>query len=291
MNDFLQNLVKLIPETQLLFVESVVILVFLWVIRIILIQIATKRIQNLKTRYICRQTIHYITWLLAFIIMFRLWFTGFQSILTFLGIVAAGLTISMKEPIQNFFAWITILWRELFSLGDRIEVNGTIGDVIDMGPFYFTIMEIGNWVRADQSTGRTIKIPNGLVFTYPVANYNRGSQYIWNEISILITGDSEWKKAKEILQEIAEKYSAKAEKTSDQVTNREAEEYILPSKLTPIVYMTIQEKGISLTIRYLCSPHERRDIENKIWEEILEAFQNHSKIQIAYSDGISGCLK
>ena len=113
MNDFLQNLVKLIPETQLLFVESVVILIFLWVIRIILIQIATKRIQNLKTRYINRQTIHYVTWLFAIIIMFRLWFTGFQSILTFLGIVAAGLTISMKEPIQNFFAWITILWREL----------------------------------------------------------------------------------------------------------------------------------------------------------------------------------
>ena len=65
--------------------------------------------------------------------------------------------------------------------------------------FMFTLMEIGNWVDADQSTGRVIHIPNGKVFKEVLANYSKGFQYIWNEIPVLVTFESNWKKAKEIL--------------------------------------------------------------------------------------------
>ncbi|NIP82375.1 MAG: mechanosensitive ion channel, partial [Gemmatimonadetes bacterium] len=89
-------------------------------------------------------------------------------------------------------------------VGDRIQIGAHAGDVIDQRIFQFIVLEIGNWVDADQSTGRIIHIPNGLVFREPLANYTRGMQYIWNEIRVLVTFESNWKRAKQILDEIVQ---------------------------------------------------------------------------------------
>ena len=75
--------------------------------------------------------------------------------------------------------------------------------LIDLRIFQFTLMEIGNWVDADQSTGRIVHVPNGSVFVTPLANYAKGFQYIWNEIPVLVTFESDWRRAKEILEGIA----------------------------------------------------------------------------------------
>ena len=216
------------------------------------------------------------------VLLARLWLSGVQSLLTFFGIIAAGITITMKEPIQNLFAWFTIIWRELFSLGDRIEVAGHAGDVVDMGIFYFTLMEIGNWVDAEQSTGRILKVPNALVLTHAVANYSRGLKHIWNEIPILVTGESNWKKAKDILQGIAETYGENPSRAQRKNFRKNTEEFIVLPILTPTVYVRIAQQGILLTIRHLCEPKHRRDLERKISERILEEVALHPDIQIVY---------
>src|SRR5207247_865051 len=92
-----------------------------------------------------------------------------------------------------------ILWRRPFEVGDRVQIGPHAGDVIDLGLFQFTLNEIGAWVNADQSTGRIIHVPNGKVFTDPVANYNKGFRYIWNEVPVVVTFESDWRKAKQIL--------------------------------------------------------------------------------------------
>ena len=85
----------------------------------------------------------------------------------------------------------------------------TKGDVIDIRVFQFSILEVGNWVDADQSTGRIINIPNGKVFTETMVNYTTGFEYIWNEMPVLVTFESEWEKAKEAANgKIAEKRAA-----------------------------------------------------------------------------------
>ena len=96
----------------------------------------------------------------------------------------------------------------------RVQVGEHAGDVIDISLFKFTIMEIGNWVDADQTTGRIIHIPNGKVFTEALANYGKGFKYIWNEIPVLLTFASDWEKAKEILEGISEKYAAHLSKAA-----------------------------------------------------------------------------
>ncbi len=151
-----------------------------------------------------------------------------------------------------------------------------------MGLFYFTLMEIGNWVDADQSTGRLLKVPNGIVITEGVANYSRGLPYVWNEIPIMLTGDSDWKSAKTLLQSIAEKHTENLNAAQKKDFRKKAGAYVISPILTPTVYTSLEEKGILLTIRHLCEPRHRRNIEEDICENILETFLLHSNINLLY---------
>src|SRR3989441_12617332 len=110
----------------------------------------------------------------------------------------SGLAIALKDPVTNLAGWIFIVWRRPFEVSDRVEIGGHKGDVIDIRLLQFTLNEIGNWVNADQSSGRIIHIPNGKVFTEPVANYDKGFKYIWNEVPVLVTFESDWRQAKAI---------------------------------------------------------------------------------------------
>jgi small-conductance mechanosensitive channel len=180
-------------------------------------------------------------------------------------------------------SWAFILIRQPFKVGDRIQIGKVAGDVIDIRLFQFSIMEIGNWVDAEQSTGRIIHIPNGIIFTEPQANYTAEFQYIWNEIPVLVTFESDWKKAKHILADIVNHHgillSTEAEKQIKEAAKRFL---IFYNKLTPIVYTSVKDSGVMLTLRYMCNPRERRSIEEKIWEDILNKFAECNDIDFAY---------
>ena len=168
-------------------------------------------------------------------------------------------------------------------MGDRVQIGSNAGDVIDIRVFQFTLMEIGNWVGADQSTGRVIHIPNGRVFTESLANYSKGFQYIWNEVAVLITFESNWRKAKEILLGIGAKHAEELSATAEERVRRAARKFmIFYTKLTPTVYTAVKDSGVLLTIRYLCEPRKRRDSEEAIWEDILTKFAGCDDVDFAY---------
>ena len=240
-------------------------------------------IKNIKIRYRWRKLSAYIAFTLIALQIGRIWIKGFQSVATFLGLLSAGLAIASKNLLGNLAGWAFILWRRPFEVGDRIQIGDKAGDVIDLRIFQFTLLEIGNWVDAEQTTGRVVHIPNGKVFTEPQDNYHKGFQYIWNEIPVLITFESNWEKAKGILHEIgikqAEHLSASAEQ---QVKEASKKFMIFYSKLTPTVYTSVKDYGVLLTIRYICEPRRRRDSEQAIWEEILKTFSAAPDIDFAY---------
>ncbi|MGW8249768.1 MAG: mechanosensitive ion channel family protein [Anaerolineales bacterium] len=270
-------------ETQYKLVATLAVLLVFWVVNFVVRRLLVARIDDLRLRYFWQKTLGYILFLTGFLVVGRIWFVGFQSLATFLGLLSAGLAIALKDPITNFFGWIFIVWRRPFEIGDRIEVGGQAGDVIDLRVFQFTLMEIGNWVYADQSTGRILHIPNGLVFTQTIANFTKGSHFIWNEIPVLITFESNWEKGKNLLQEIVES-QVKAEGHDFETSFRDATRRFLIqyNKLTPIVYTSVEESGVLLTIRYLCDPRQRRGSTQAIWEGILRAFSRHPDLDFAY---------
>ena len=189
-------------DSQEKILTSIIAIFLLMVIRKIILDVAAKKIDDVKIQYRWRKTSLYILSFLAFLILIKIWFQGFGSLATFFGLLSAGIAIALKDPIVNLVGWLFIMIRKPFVVGDRIEINKVAGDVIDIRIFQFTIMEIGNWVDADQSTGRMIHIPNGKVFTEFQANYSSGFNFIWNEIGVLVTFESNWKKGKELLTQI-----------------------------------------------------------------------------------------
>ena len=155
--------------------------------------------------------------------------------------------------------------------------------MIDIRIFQFTIIEIGNWVEADQSTGRILHLPNSRVFMDVLANYSVGFNYIWHEIGVLVTFESDWQKAKKILLSIVNDKSESITKTAEKKIKDASKKYmIFYKKLTPIVYTSVKDSGVMLTMRFLCDPRKRRGYEQAIWEEVLIIFSKNEDIDFAY---------
>ena len=268
---------------QVKIIASLIAFIIFFILRRIIQKYAVNNIKDVKIRYRWQKIISYTAFTLSAIIIGQIWFKGIQSITTYLGLLSAGIAIALKDPLVNLFAWQYIVWRRPFDVGDRVEIGSKAGDVIDITPFNFTMMEIGNWVSADESTGRIIHIPNGQVFTQYLANYGKGFKYIWNEISIIITFESNWEEAKSILEEISSKRASHLSKPAEKKIIEASKIFMITDqRLDPKVFTKISESGIEFTIRYLCTPIRRRRSEQHMWEDILIAFAKNKNIDFAY---------
>jgi len=245
--------------------------------------IVKRRIQDAMKAYSWRRAILYTYTLLLLVIVGSIWTKGIASLTTFLGLASAGVAIAMHDTIANVAGWLFIISRKPFRIGDRIEIGEVAGDVIDIRIFQFSMVEIGNWVDADQSTGRIVHVPNSKVLRESLANSHIGFEYIWNEIPVLVTFESDWKKAKELLGKIAGANVEHLSKGAQQQIRNAAKKYLIfYGTLTPIVYTTVKDCGVLLTMRYLVDPRHRRSTQQQIWEAILDAFAEEDSIQLAY---------
>ena len=282
--DFLQGLRESLSDVATArLVQSAAIIVVLFVIRWVVVRIIARRTDDIRTLYQARKIASYVTVVIVLVLLGRVWFSGVQSLLTYFGLLSAGVAIALKDPLTGMAGWLFILWRRPFAVGDRIQIGDHAGDVVDVRLFQFTLLEIRNWVDADQSTGRIIHIPNGDVFSKPVANYVRGFRYIWHEIPVLLTFESDWRTAKSILTEVLSEHAETLTPDAERRLQSASRKYmIFYSTLTPIVYTTVRDSGVLLTMRFLCDPRRRRGTEQTMWEAILERFSAYDDIDFAY---------
>jgi small-conductance mechanosensitive channel len=265
--NFWQELLQGVSDHPSFFINlAVTVLVVLMVygIRGIFVRLISRRVEDMGSLYLWQKNSGYVAVLLALLILVPLWIGGITDILTYLGLISAGLAIALQGLILDFVAWLFILMRRPFRVGDRIQLGEFAGDVIDLRVFQFSLVEIGNWVDADQSTGRVINV-------------------IWNEIPVLLTFESNWKKAKRILTNIAEDYGNQLSESAQIEVKKASQKYMIFYKnLTPRVYTTVKDSGVLLTIRYICNPRRRRGTMEEMWEEILTQFAACDDIDFAY---------
>lgn len=271
-------------DSQIRLVVSVIFVIFVSMVYHYTMKKLHNKMVDMEKYYNFKKRSGNILATFTILILAMLWVNEFKNLSTFLGLFSAGLAISLKDIISNMAGWLFIIWRKPFVVGDRIQIGTTSGDVVDTRLFHFTVMEIGNWVENDQSTGRIIHVPNNKIITDPLANYGQGFQYIWNEISVLMTFESDWKKAKKILLKIAEKHAEHLSAEAEQKVRMAARKYmIIYNYLTPIVYVSVKDSGIQLTMRYLCEPRKRRTTIDEIWEDILQEFSMYKDLKFAYN--------
>ena len=265
-------------------IETVAVILALLIVHYTVIRIVRKRTDDDSIRYKWRKNLAYFLSFLGFILIRRIWFEGMGSIATFLGLLSAGLAIALRDPVTDMAGWLFLIWRKPFSVGDRIQINEFKGDVIDIRFFKFTVLEIGNWVESDQSTGRVIHLPNHYVLHNPIANYTSDFNFIWNEIAVVVTFESDWKKAKKILQEVVAGHLKDMVADAEQQVRRAKKSYLIQYRnLTPIVYTEVIGEGVKLTIRHLSHARRRRGINEAIWENILVRFAAEDDVDFAYN--------
>jgi small-conductance mechanosensitive channel len=281
--EWVQGFTGLTFESQGKIFTSIVALVSVYLLRRIVMRVVDRRVEDPRVLYQWSKGSSQVSFIVAFLLVAMIWLEAIQSLGTFLGLLSAGIAIALKDLVASLAGWVFILWRRPFQLGDRVQIGDRAGDVVDIRIFQFTLLEIGNWVAADQSTGRIIHIPNARLLTETLANYTAQFQFIWNEMPVLVTFESNWQKAKEILQRILEEKVGSAVADAEKAIKTASRKFMIHfQKLTPKVYTSVEDSGVLLTLRFICHARERRGRSEEVWEAVLDAFATEPDIDFAY---------
>lgn len=255
----------------------------MWAIRRLVLRLVGGRSDDPRTRYQWGKVSAYVAFVVLILVLSQIWITAIRGLGTFLGLLSAGLAIALRDVVTNLAGWAFIVLRHPFHVGDRVQAGEHRGDVVDIRLFQFTLLEIGNWVDAEQSTGRVIHIPNATVFSAPLANYTDEFPYVWHELPVLLTFESDWRKAKAILERIVqERAGTIADEATRAVRKASRKFLIFYTTLTPKVYTDVRDSGVRLTLRFISPVRRRRGFTEELWEAILDAFDAESDIELAY---------
>ncbi|MEM1114991.1 MAG: mechanosensitive ion channel family protein [Bacteroidota bacterium] len=264
--------------------QTAALFVVVWAVRLLVLAAVRRRApDNIRRLYQWRKGTTYVGSVVVVLALINIWVGTMGSLGTFLGLLSAGVAIALRDPLVNLAGWLFILGRRPFSQGDRIAIRGHTGDVIDQRLFQFTLLEVGTSTGAGQSTGRIVHVPNGWVFSDSVVNHTGAFAYVWHEVAVVVTFESDWRAAKQIVLDVAHECADHLSADAERAIRRAAREYfIFYSKLTPTVYTSVVGEGVQLTMRYLVAPRRVRGSAQDVWEAILDRFAARDDIDLAY---------
>ena len=250
--------------------------------KILLEALVSKEIKKSRSRYTFRKTTQILFLVISFIAILRIWIINPQALLVAYGLIAAGVAIALQDLFRNFAGGITIFISGPFQVGDRVEINGKFGDVIDIGIMYTTLLEMREWVEGDQVTGRISVIPNGAVLSGSVNNYTKGHNFIWDEFMLPITYESNWRDAMKIIEEVLKEKSDKLlDNAKKNFAKLEERYYISTKNMEASVYLSLTDNWIQMNSRYIVDARSRRIVQAEIMKEILERVEQRPDITIA----------
>ncbi len=112
---------------------------------------------------------------------------------------------SLQAPVTGLAAWLMIILKRPFKIGDRVIIAGIIGDVMDVTLTHIVLNQVGGTVGGEERSGRAVLIPNAIMFGQVIMNYTFQQDYILDEVPVRITFESDWEEAERILIEAAKK--------------------------------------------------------------------------------------
>ena len=156
-------------------------------------------VDSKDVRYGIRRAVTFFGYLAAVLLIIGIFSDQLNNITVALGVAGAGIAFALQEVIVSVAGWIALSFGQFYTIGDRVQLGGIKGDVIDIGVLRTTIMEIGEWVKGDQYNGRIVRIANSFVFKEPVYNYSADFPFVWDEFAIPIKYGSDHNLARKII--------------------------------------------------------------------------------------------
>lgn len=268
-----------------------VVKLLIWLCAIVLLigflrKVLKKRIDNVSVRYKAQKGIEIIGYILiTFLVLMAFTVENIKDYTIVIGLFTAGITFTLQELILSVAGSFYIFFVRVYKPGDRIEINGIKGDVIDIDSIYTTLMEIGEWVSSDNYSGRIVKISNAFVFKGPIKNYSIDFPFVWDEINILISYGSDVELAKELIMKEATEQLADYTKNSIEKWEEMVKHYYIDNaNIQPSIAVTLTDNWIALNLRYITDYRLRRSTKNELFLKIQQTLlDTNGKIILASS--------
>lgn len=268
--------------------SAAIIKYLLWVLFIVgLLQffrrMLRRNLPDSNTRYKSQKGVEVIGYIILIILSLS-YFTGnIKDFTLAIGLLTAGITITLQELILSIAGSMYIFFVKVYKPGDRIEINGIKGDVIDIDSIYTTMMEIGEWVSSDNYSGRIVKLSNAFVFRGPIYNYSRDFPFIWDEFDIPVRYGSDTELAKEIIMKIAgENLSEYVNASKNEWKTIVERYYIEDARVEPSLAISLNDNWIQFNLRYIVDYKRRRLTKHLLNELIIsEIEKTGGKVQLA----------
>src|SRR5436305_4824303 len=238
---------------------------------------AIGRVEDTVTRFTLRRILLLVAGLLIAIIVISIIFVNWYGALAALGIGSIIIGLAVQTPMKSFIAWIYILIRQPFRVGDRIQIGDATGDVIDVGYLDTTLWEFGGkYISGDHPSGRLIKFPNEKVLDEIVYNYSWPLfPYIWNEIKFYVAFNADLEFISSTMQKITEEELGKemierVQTFRDLLARTPVDE--LEVRERPRVILRISENTwLEAIVRYLVPPREAGRVKTRLIKKLLAA--------------------
>lgn len=258
------------------------VLLVLVVMRVLRKSISTY-VADVDTRYRARKIVTFVGYLIAVLTFMAVFSDRLSGLTVAFGVAGAGIAFALQEVIASFAGWIAISLGGFYSPGDRVQLGGIKGDVIDISILRTTLMETGEWVAGDLYTGRIVRIANSFVFKEPVFNYSGEFPFLWDEITLPVRYGSDWRLARKILREIIDEVLAEyAVKVKDSWRVMVKQYRIEDANVEPMISMVANDNWIQFTVRYVVDYRRRRGTKDFLFTRILEEVEKtEGRIQLA----------
>lgn len=269
--EFLKNWMLEHPLTTNILKYLVFVFIILSLISF-LRRLLKKNLPNVSIRYKSQKGVEVLGYILILFLTIS-YFTGnIKDFTLAIGLLSAGITITLQELILSIAGSFYIFFVKVYKPGDRIEINGIKGDVIDIDSIYTTMMEIGEWTSSDNYSGRIVKLSNSFVFKGAIYNYSQDFPFVWDEFNLPIRYGSDIELAKKIIIDIAvetlSEYVAHSLSNWNEIVNKY---YIEDAQVAPTIALTITDNWIQFNLRYIVDYKKRRHTKHVLNEKIGKA--------------------
>jgi small-conductance mechanosensitive channel len=224
-----------------------------------------------ETRYRARKIITFLGYLAAIFYLTVVFRAQLGGLTVAFGVAGAGIAFALQEVIASVAGWVAIAFGNFFRVGDRVQLGGIRGDVIDVGVLRTTLMECGQWVNGDLYNGRIVRIANSFVFKEPVFNYSADFPFLWDEITVPIRYGSDRAMARRIIEQVVLEVVGDFTESSKQAWREMVQKYrIEDARLDPFVALIANDNWMEFTARYVVDFKRRRAIKDAIFSRLLD---------------------
>lgn len=241
------------------------------------------KIENNDDRYRTRKLATLVGYILTVALLVVVYSKELGNLAVILSVVGAGIVFALQEVIASVAGWLAVMFGNFYKTGDRVQLGGIKGDVIDISVLRTTLMETGQWINGDLYNGRIVKVANSFVFKEPVVNYSMDFPFLWDEIQLPIRYGSDYELAKKIVLEKAYEVVGEYTKIAEETWKKMVQKYLIENASTlPMVSIIANDNWVELTLRYTVELKKRRLTKDQLFTKILTALAaTDGKIQLA----------